>query len=114
MPLVFRRNFPLRLRTSALGCWWMRAIECARFRIHGCVQGVFYRASAEARARELGLRGWVRNDDDGSVQVVACGTAAQLQAIAEWLAIGPPDARVESVQRTAEPLGNYADFSVRR
>lgn len=90
------------------------AIECARFRVRGRVQGVFYRASAEARARELGLRGWVRNDDDGSVEVVACGTAAHIEAIAEWLAVGPRDARVESVQRTDEPPGNYANFSVRR
>ncbi len=92
----------------------MMAIECARFRVRGRVQGVFYRASAEARARELGLRGWVRNDDDGSVEVVACGTAAQLEAIAAWLAVGPPEARVESVQRRAEPPGNFANFSVRR
>jgi acylphosphatase len=90
------------------------AIQCARFRVRGRVQGVFYRASAGARARELGLRGWVRNGDDGSVEVVACGTTAQLEAIAAWLAVGPRDARVESVQRMDEPLTDYANFSVRR
>lgn len=90
------------------------ATHCARFRIRGRVQGVFYRASAEARARELGLRGWVRNAEDGSVEVVACGSATLLDAIAAWLAVGPRDARVESVQRTEEPPGDYSGFSVRR
>ena len=44
-----------------------------RLRIHGRVQGVFYRDSTRREAQRLGLRGWVRNRSDGSVETVAQG-----------------------------------------
>jgi acylphosphatase len=78
------------------------------------VQGVFYRATTEARARELGLDGWVRNLADGGVEVVARGPPEALAALSRWLWEGPPGARVEAVQ--AEEWTEHVDrgFDVRR
>ena len=52
--------------------------------IQGKVQGVFFRASTKEKARELGLRGFVRNRVDGTVEVVAEGHMAELQKLADW------------------------------
>lgn len=69
-----------------------------RARVTGRVQGVFFRASTAERARELGLRGYARNLPDGSVEVLAGGSAAAVAALLEWLRHGPPLARVEAVE----------------
>jgi acylphosphatase len=66
--------------------------------VSGRVQGVFYRASAAARARELGVTGYARNLPDGRVEVLACGTSAAVAAFIEWLQQGPPAARVADVR----------------
>lgn len=66
-------------------------------RIVGKVQGVGYRASFEAKARELGLTGWVRNRLDGSVEAMVCGDARALDKILDWARRGPPAARVHDV-----------------
>ncbi len=74
-------------------------MPAARFLVDGQVQGVFFRASTQARALELGLRGHARNLEDGRVEVVAEGDASALDALAEWLRRGPPAARVDRVTR---------------
>lgn len=80
-----------------------------RFRVRGRVQGVFYRAATEVRARRLGVNGWVRNLADGDVEVLACGDAAVLADLETWLWQGPPHARVTAVTRAPadepEPQG---------
>jgi acylphosphatase len=68
-----------------------------RYLVEGRVQGVFFRASTAARARELGLAGWARNLRDGRVEVVARGDARALAELADWLWHGPPAARVTGV-----------------
>lgn len=68
------------------------------FIVSGRVQGVSFRAAACEAARALGLRGWVRNRRDGCVEGVACGEDAALTDFRDWLARGPPAARVEHVQ----------------
>ncbi|HEU4662925.1 MAG TPA: acylphosphatase, partial [Dokdonella sp.] len=73
----------------------------ARFHVSGLVQGVFFRASTQARARELGLAGWAKNLADGRVEVVAGGDAAALDELERWLQRGPPGARVDAVEREA-------------
>ena len=88
--------------------------QCAHFRVRGQVQGVFYRASTEATARRLGLSGWVRNTEDGEVELVACGPAAQLDELEKWLWRGPANAQVSSVARTLLPLQNFLGFEIRR
>ena len=54
---------------------------CRLFRVTGRVQGVFFRASTQTAARDLGLTGYARNMDDGSVEVLACGSPAVLNAL---------------------------------
>jgi acylphosphatase len=74
-------------------------MAAARFLVSGLVQGVFFRASTQARARELGLAGHARNLADGRVEVVAQGDADALDALGRWLLEGPPSARVDAVTR---------------
>jgi len=69
-----------------------------RCRVAGRVQGVFYRASARARAEALGVTGHARNLPDGRVEVLACGTPQAVQALCDWLWQGPPAADVVSVE----------------
>ena len=66
-------------------------------RIHGLVQGVYYRQSMIDTARRLGLQGWVRNRLDGSVEAVASGPQDAVQALITWAHSGPPAARVQRV-----------------
>lgn len=65
--------------------------------VSGRVQGVGFRWHTHARARELGLRGWVANLADGRVEVYAEGEASDLDALVAWLHRGPGAARVEKV-----------------
>jgi acylphosphatase len=90
------------------------ATLCAHFRVRGRVQGVFYRASAEATARRLNLSGWVRNAEDGDVELVACGPAARLDELEKWLWQGPANAQVTSVEHTSLPPQNFRGFEIRR
>lgn len=65
--------------------------------IKGRVQGVFYRYSTREKAETLGLAGWVRNLSDGSVEASALGDRAKIESLIEWCRVGPPNARVTSV-----------------
>ena len=92
----------------------MTEIVCAHFRVRGQVQGVFFRASTEATARRLGLSGWVRNCANGDVELIACGTVSQLDAMEKWLWQGPPAARVTGVQRAPAASQTFDGFEARR
>lgn len=85
---------------------------CVRYFVSGRVQGVFFRASARQEALSLGLTGWARNLPDGRVEVLACGDAAQLELLREWLASGPPHARVSAVQAVQVPAEDVEDFKI--
>lgn len=69
-----------------------------RARIHGRVQGVFFRNWAVAQARALGLDGWVRNRLDGSVELLAFGPVPAVDALIQLCGKGPPAARVDRVE----------------
>lgn len=71
----------------------------ARFLVSGRVQGVGYRAWTRREALVLGLDGMARNLADGRVEVIVAGTLAAVDALAARLAIGPPLARVDAVER---------------
>ena len=66
-------------------------------KIHGRVQGVYFREDTEKLARELGLVGYVKNLSDGTVEVVVEGEEGALKKLLEWCKIGPQRAVVENV-----------------
>jgi acylphosphatase len=88
-------------------------VSGARVRIFGRVQGVFFRNWAMDRARALGVRGWVRNRRDGSVELVAYGEDDAVEALTAACRTGPPAAKVERIQvEIAEGDGPPAGFRV--
>ncbi|MFW0697568.1 acylphosphatase [Pantoea sp. R13S299] len=71
---------------------------CFKAWVHGRVQGVGFRYSTQAEARTLGVLGYAKNLEDGSVEVLAWGEAEQVEALIAWLkAGGPRSARVDKV-----------------
>jgi acylphosphatase len=84
-------------------------------RISGVVQGVCFRAYTQDEATRLGVRGWVANRADGSVELVAEGEEEQLAELAAWCEHGPPSARVFTVDRRwSEATGEFLRFVVAR
>jgi acylphosphatase len=84
-------------------------VSAARFIVSGRVQGVFFRASTREQAQRLGLSGHAKNQDDGSVEVVAAGDPEAIDALADWLRQGPPLARVDTVERSDASDAAMAD-----
>jgi acylphosphatase len=84
-------------------------------RITGRVQGVGYRASLMEVAIRHGLRGWVRNRTDSSVEALLHGPTDACDAVVAWARRGPPAAHVTGVQVTAIPAGTDlpTDFECR-
>ena len=75
--------------------------------VHGRVQGVFYRASAEEAAGRLGVGGWVRNRDDGTVEMVVEGEDDAVEQMVAWAREGSSQAQVSRVDVTdTEPQGH--------
>ncbi len=72
--------------------------EIKRLTIKGAVQKIGFRVWVEREAKGLGLKGWVRNRADGSVEVVLAGPAAAIQQMVARCRQGPPLAKVESVE----------------
>jgi len=71
---------------------------CERCLVVGHVQGVFFRASTQRKAMELGLTGYARNLSDGHVEVLICGKPEAVGHLKAWLWQGPPSAIVSSVK----------------
>ena len=69
-----------------------------QLRIHGRVQGVFYRAWSADEARALGLRGWVRNRSDGTVEMLLHGAAEAVERMIAHCRDGPPAAQVRRIE----------------
>jgi acylphosphatase len=82
--------------------------------VRGLVQGVFFRASTKKKADSLGLSGFVRNEEDGSVYIEVQGEERALADFLEWCRHGPPQANVEDCQVDDIPVRNLKDFEVRR
>jgi acylphosphatase len=86
-----------------------------RLLIEGRVQGVFFRASAQAEAGRLGLAGWVRNRPDGAVEIVAEGERKKLDDLIAWCRHGPRGAEVENVRIEWEEFsGEFSAFRITR
>ena len=84
------------------------------YRVRGRVQGVGFRYFAEKTAQGLGIAGWVRNDDDGSVEVYGVGSPEQLAELAGMLWKGPRWAEVRGVDESEAALERVVGFSVRQ
>lgn len=93
----------------------MRGHKQARlYRVRGRVQGVGFRYFVEQSAQSLGVRGWVRNVDDGSVEVYAAGTLAQLSELAGLLWKGPRWAEVRGVEEVEAAVEEHVGFFLRQ
>jgi acylphosphatase len=82
-------------------------------RIRGRVQGVWYRGWTEEEAGRRGLRGWVRNCRDGSVEALFAGPAALVNDMIEACRRGPPAARVETVEQSPVAAFKGSGFEMR-
>jgi acylphosphatase len=81
--------------------------------VRGRVQGVYFRASAQREAKRLGLTGWIKNRDDGGVEIVAEGEEDQVKDLLVWAQHGPSTARVEEVDtRWRSYTGEYSEFKI--
>ena len=86
--------------------------ETRRYVVSGRVQGVGFRWFVEREAATLGITGWVRNRDDGRVEVMATGTREQLSALDARLRQGPRAARVDDVAVSPAPFLNAKSFGI--
>ena len=84
-----------------------------RIRVSGRVQGVWFRAWTQQQARALGVSGWVRNCEDGSVEAHVEGDGAPLEELVTRMGTGPSGARVDRVEVTEAAPEEMAGFEVR-
>ncbi len=91
----------------------MTDVVARRLRVTGRVQGVFYRATTQEKARELGLVGWVCNTEDGAVEVHAEGRESAIETLIEWCKNGPPGARVDGVDVAGAVPEGFVSFDIR-
>jgi acylphosphatase len=101
-----RRSFQLKVVMAA-------DVQTRKFVVRGRVQGVGFRWFVEREAKTLGISGWVRNNSDGSVEVLATGTRDQLSALRSRLQQGPRAARVDAVDESeAKPVPGLNTFRI--
>ena len=98
------RQEPIRLHSFTERWRWV---------IEGRVQGVGFRSSCSRRAIELGLKGWVRNLNDGSVEVQVEGAPLAISELRAWCEKGPPGARVLNVKPSQLPVTGNDWFEIR-
>jgi len=91
----------------------MKRSEARRWLVRGRVQGVGFRYFVQRKAVELGLDGWTRNLDDGTVEVYAAGPLERLSDLAAALHVGPRMAEVRGVDELEDVVRKTAGFSVR-
>src|ERR1700752_3746662 len=90
-----------------------KSLEARRFIVRGRVQGVGFRWFVEREAHALGIAGWVRNNADGSVEVLAIGSREQLLGLQSRLRAGPRAARVDDVEELeAKPVAGLTTFRI--
>ena len=80
--------------------------------VHGYVQGVGFRFSAQQAARVRGVAGWVRNRGDGAVEALFEGAWDDVEAMVLWCESGPRGAEVSEVEVLEQPLQGLSGFSI--
>jgi acylphosphatase len=87
----------------------------ATITVHGRVQGIGYRANARRKAQQYGIKGYVANQPDGSVQLVAEGDEELVDRLTEWCRHGPIGAHVTRLDvEKSEPTREFRYFEIRR
>lgn len=81
-------------------------------KVYGQVQGVFFRSTAKAEAEKLGIKGFTRNEPDGTVYIEAEGDENSLEKFLSWCHSGPEVAQVEKVDINEAPTKNFKDFYI--
>jgi acylphosphatase len=87
-------------------------IKALKITIIGRVQGVFFRESTKAVANQMGIKGIIKNQSDGSVYVEAEADELMMNEFIQWCKYGPDDARVDDVTIEESELKNYRNFEV--
>ncbi|MBI3618946.1 acylphosphatase [Candidatus Peregrinibacteria bacterium] len=88
-------------------------VPAVRLTITGLVQGVFFRSRLKKIADQLRIKGWVRNAEDGSVEIHAEGSEDALKKFEEWCRRGPPSAKVERVEIREVGEEGFEEFEIR-
>jgi len=82
--------------------------------VSGLVQGVFFRSETRRVAKNLNVKGWIRNLSDGRVEVLAEGEKENIDKLIEFLKVGPSAATVDKVDIKTESFKNeFNDFEIR-
>ena len=88
-------------------------MKLLRITVSGHVQGVSFRAGAQAVAKRLGLSGFVRNQPDGTVYIEAEGSEPALEQFLAWCRTGPSHAAVRTISHTEHPPAGHRGFTIR-
>ena len=90
-------------------------VQAIKVQVEGKVQGVYFRASTAKKATSLGLLGWVRNLENGRVELLAQGAPEALEQLLQWCQKGPVLARVVNVYHELASLDReLCEFNVLR
>lgn len=81
-------------------------------RVEGTVQGVWFRDSCRKEANKLDIKGFARNEPDGTVYIEAEGTEENVSALAEWCHVGSERSTVTSVKQWEGELQHFDDFTI--
>ena len=87
-------------------------MKCLHLIVSGRVQGVFFRANTKQKALELGLKGYAKNLDDGTVEVVAQGEEKEVKDFIEYLKKGPGIAKVAGIKIKHKEPENFKSFEI--
>jgi len=87
-------------------------VTAVHIRIRGLVHGVSFRSSMAQLASDLGVRGWVRNLPDGTVEAFLEGDERKVKRIIDWAKFGPPRARVDKLEVEPATPRNHRDFRI--
>jgi len=87
-------------------------VTAVHIRIRGLVHGVSFRSTMAQVASDMGVRGWVRNLPDGSVEAFLEGDERKLKRVIDWAKLGPPHARVDKLEVEQATPRNHRDFRI--
>jgi acylphosphatase len=87
-------------------------LTAVHIKIRGLVHGVSFRSSMAQLASDLGVRGWVRNLPDGTVEAFLEGDERKVMRVVDWARLGPPRARVDKLDVEQAAPRNHRDFRI--